>query len=178
MANEQRIALGGILTECNQFGGEPIDITWFERYELRHGDEVLDSDSGVVGGMLDVLRERGVGVAPLLFASTCPGGPLTVACYRPLKDELLQRLQEALPVDGVLLALHGAAAVAGGVDLEADLISAVREMVGQAVPIVATLDLHAHISPPMVAGADALVAWETYPHRDAFSTGQRAQVTF
>ena len=173
MTDKHRVALGAIFTECNQFGGEPIDLSWFERYELRRGREVLAAEDGVAGGMLSVLAARGVEVAPLLFASTCPGGPLTRACYDPLKEELLTRLNEALPVDGVLMPLHGAAAVEGGVDLEGDLLAAVRDVVGDAVPIVATLDLHAHISAQMMRAADGLVAWETYPHRDAFSTGER-----
>jgi len=169
----RRIALGGILTECNQFGGEPIDLSWFERYELKRGREVLEAEEGVVGGMLGVLGAQGVECIPLLFASTCPGGPLTTDCYTQLKEDLLTRLKEVLPVDGVLLPLHGAAAVEGGIDLEGDLIAAVRDLVGDGIPIVATLDLHAHISAQMVQAADALVAWETYPHRDAFSTGER-----
>lgn len=169
----QRVAIGAILTECNQFGGEPIDLSWFERYELRRGEEILEAEKGVVGGMLSVLADRGVEVVPLLFASTCPGGPLTADCYAQLKGELLGRLEAALPVDAVLLPLHGAAAVEGGIDLEGDLIEEIRARVGPKIPIVATLDLHAHVSKQMVKGVDALVAWETYPHRDAFSTGER-----
>ena len=151
----------------------PIGIEAFERYELRRGDEILRIDAGVVGGMLQVLRKHRAEVAPLLYASTCPGGLLTVSCYRQLKTELLDRLRAVLPVDGVLLPLHGAAVVEDLRDLEGDLIRAVREIVGPAVPIVATLDLHAHVTADMVCGADALVAWATYPHRDAFATGQR-----
>ena len=169
----QRVAIGAIFTECNQFGGEPIDLSWFERYELRRGSEILEADNGVVGGMLGILRDRQKEIVPLLYASTCPGGPLTAACYNQLKGELLDRLKNVLPVDAVLLPLHGAAAVAGGIDLEGDLITEVRALVGNEIPLVATLDLHAHISTEMVRGADALVAWETYPHRDAFSTGER-----
>ena len=169
----QRVAVGAIFTECNQFGGVPIDLSWFERYELRRGAEILSAESGVVGGMLGVLRDRGKQVVPLLYASTCPGGPLTTECYGLLKDELMTRLRQALPVDAVLLPLHGAAVVEGGIDLEGDIIGEVRAIVGEKIPIVATLDLHAHISSEMVEGADGLVAWETYPHRDAFSTGER-----
>ena len=143
------------------------------RYDLQYGGEMLGLDSGVVGGGLTALRESGCYIAPLLNASTCPGGYLTASCYGTLKGELLRRLRDALPVDGVLLLLHGAAAAEGLDDLEGDLIAAVRECVGEDVPIVATLDLHAHVSAAMVRCADALVAWETYPHRDAFSTGQR-----
>jgi microcystin degradation protein MlrC len=168
-----RVAIGSILTECNQLGGIPIDITSFERYDLHRGDAVLQIHSGVVGGMLEVLRERRVGVVPLLTASTCPGAYLTAACYAELKTDLLGRLTAALPVDGVLLPLHGAAVAENAPDLEGDLIRAVRQVVGPRVPIVGTLDLHAHVTAEMVREADALLAWETYPHRDTFTTGVR-----
>ena len=168
-----RVALGAIFTECNQFGGLPITLDWFQRYELRRGDDILASEGGVVHGMLQVLTERDAQPVPLLFASTCPGGHLTADCYQQLKSELVQRLRDALPVDGVLLPLHGAAVVEDLGDLEGDLIQAVRAVVGPDIPLVGTLDLHAHISAAMVEGADALVAWETYPHRDTASTGSR-----
>ena len=173
MKNRPRVALGSILTECNEFGGVPIDIGWFERYELCQGEEVLHVDAGVVGGMLQVMRECRAEMIPLIYASTCPGGPLTAECYTQLKTELLDRLSASLPVDGVLLPLHGAAAVENLGDPEGDLIKAVRAIVGEAIPIVVTLDLHAHVTADMVRFADGLIAWETYPHRDTFTTGVR-----
>ena len=173
MKSRSRIALGSILTECNEFGGVPIDIGWFERYELCRGEEVLQVDAGVVGGMMQVMRECGAEVVPLIYASTCPGGPLTAECYTQLKTELLDRLRASLPVDGVLLPLHGAATVENLGDPEGDLIKAVRTIVGNAIPIVVTLDLHAHVTADMVRFADGLIAWETYPHRDTFTTGVR-----
>ena len=173
MTPAYRVAIGGIFTECNQLGGMPIDISWFERYDLCRGDELLQHNSGVVGGMLQTLQKRRVSLLPLLYAGTCPGGALTSACYRQLKNELLNRLRATLPVDGLLLPLHGAATVEDVGDLEGDLLAAVRQIVGKNVPIVATLDLHAHVSAAMVRHADALLAWETYPHRDAFTTGVR-----
>ena len=169
----KRVAIGSILTECNQFGGSPIDIQCFERYELRRGTDVLKADTGVVGGMLQVLRENQVEIAPLLYASSCPGGPVIAECYAQLKTELIDRLSKAMPVDGVLLPLHGASVVEGIGDPEGNLIKAVRHITGSEVPIVATLDLHAHVTDEMIRFADALIAWETYPHRDAFTTGIR-----
>ena len=168
-----RVAIGSILTECNQLGGPRIDTGWFERYELCRGNEILAIDSGVVGGMLGVLAGRGGEPVPLLYASTCPGGMITSACYAQLKGELIERLRMSLPVDGVLLPLHGAAVAEDVHDVEGDLIAAVRELVGPVVPVVGTLDLHAHVTSDMVRGVDALLAWETYPHRDAFTTGER-----
>lgn len=169
-----RIALGGILTECNHLGGSPIDLDDFRRCELFRGDPIARIDTSVVGGMLQALREHHTNVVPLLYASSCPGGPLTSACYAELKHELLTRLRDAMPVDGVLMPLHGAATVDDVGDLEGDLLHAVRDTVGPDVPIVATLDLHAHVTHDMVRSADALVAWETYPHRDQLTTGRRS----
>ena len=167
------IAIGSIFLECNHFGGVRADRESFRRSELFFGDEVLDRNAGTVGGMLHVLRERSVEIRPLLVASACPSGPVTADCYRELKRDLLDRLRATLPVSGVLLALHGAAAVEGIGDLEGDLLAAVRDLVGSNIPVVATLDLHAHVTEAMVHNADVLIAWETYPHRDAFTTGER-----
>jgi len=167
------IAVGSIFIECNDFGGTLANLDTFRRSELLFGDEVRDVTEGVIGGMFDVLQNAGRGVAPLLVASACPSGPVTADCYTELKTQLLARLTESLPIDGVLLGLHGAAAAENAGDLEGDLLSAVRKIVGPNTAVVATLDLHAHITETMVTEADALVAWETYPHRDAFETGQR-----
>src|SRR6188768_2334461 len=150
-----RIAIGSIFTECNHFCEVPLTLADFERTELRRGEEVLKQSAGTVGGILHVLREQHSQIVPLLVASSCPGGPIAADCYARLKDELLQRLRLALPVDGVLLALHGAATAENADDMEGDLVEAVRYVVGTTIPIVTTLDLHAHVTEKMVQNADA-----------------------
>ena len=150
------IAVGGFLTECNHLGGMPIELEWFKRGELKLGVEVLQIRNGVVGGMLDVLRDKQARPVPLIFASACPGGLVTADCYRYLKSEVLERLKDAGPVSGVLLPLHGAMAAEGVPDPEGDLIRAVRGMVGERVPIVVSLDLHAQVTSEMVRYANAL----------------------
>ncbi len=174
MAARPRIAVGGILTECNHFGGLPIDISVYEASELLRDEEVLQATTSVLGGMLGGLRERGAEPVPLIFASACSAGPITRDCYQQLRGEWFQRLERAAPVDGLLLPLHGSALVEGLDDPEGDMIHAARDLVGPDVPVVATLDLHAHVTPEMVRHADALLAWETYPHHDQYTTGQRA----
>lgn len=178
-----KVAIGSLFTECNQLGGTPIDIAAFERYELRRGNAILELDEGSVGGMLNVLKKGStelssaepspVELVPLICASTCPGGYLTSECYHQLKSELIDRLKSNPNIDGVLLALHGAAMAEDVPDLEGDLLKAIRLFVGEKVPIVAALDLHAHVTAEMIHHADALLAWETYPHRDAYTTGER-----
>ena len=168
-----RIAVGSIFTECDHLVDTRMDIGYFERTELRRGSEVLLVSSGVVGGMVHTLREQNADIVPLLVASSVSGGPLTSECYRQLKSELLGYLEAAIPVEGVLLALHGSATATDVDDVEGDLLQAVRGLVGPAIPLVATLDCHAHVTQEMIHYADALLAWETYPHIDTYTTGVR-----
>jgi microcystin degradation protein MlrC len=111
---------------------------------------------------------------PLLFTSTIPGGALTDQCFTKFHDEIIQLIKQAGHLDGVLLLLHGAAVSVGVDDIEGELLQSVRKVVGDDIPIMVTLDLHAHITEKMVALSTALFGWETYPHMDSFTTGARA----
>jgi microcystin degradation protein MlrC len=87
---------------------------------------------------------------------------------------MIERLTQALPVDAVYLALHGAMVADGMPDVEGELLRQVRQLVGPKVPVVASLDLHTNITRQMVEQANALVLYHTAPHIDVFETGQRA----
>ena len=173
MERPHRVAVGSILTECNQFGGKIIERAEFARSQLARGNDVMSIKGGAVGGMLHTLQERNADTVPLVVASAYPGGPIDHECYAQLKADLLEDLSKALPVDGVLLALHGAAVSTEVDDVEGDLLAAARGIVGPDVPIVGTLDLHANVTTQMMHHADGLIAWETYPHVDPFTTGVR-----
>ena len=173
MSRSYRIAVGSILTECNEWVARTTELEDFKRTEFRRGPEILEASSGVVGGMLRILQQRNVEILPLISASACPGGLLSSHCYQHLRKELLEALKRFDAPDAVLLGLHGSASAVDLEDVEGDLLEAVRESVGSGVPVVATLDLHAHVTDTMVRSADALLAWETYPHRDSVETGAR-----
>ena len=70
------------------------------------------------------------------------------------------------PLDGILLALHGAMVTEIDDDGDGYVLQTVRQIVGPDVPVVATLDLHANISPRMVELANVLIGYDTYPHID------------
>ena len=76
-----------------------------------------------------------------------------------------------MPLDGVLLALHGAMVAEGELDAEADIVALARAIVGDKAPIVVLLDMHGNISPRLVELADALLAYDTNPHTDAYARG-------
>jgi microcystin degradation protein MlrC len=113
-----------------------------------------------------------VEVVPLVATRSVSGGPLSAACYADLRKRMLDAVTNSGPLDGVFLSLHGSMLADGEDDPEGDLLAAVRELVGEAVPIVATLDLHANITQRMVDHATALVAYTHYPHDDARTTGE------
>ena len=91
-------------------------------------------------------QERGWEVAESLIANAEPAGKTLRKVYEGFRDEILADLKAALPVDAVLLDLHGAMVADGYDDCEGDLIAAVRQVVGADVPIGVELDLHCHIS--------------------------------
>jgi len=168
-----RIGVGGIFIECNHFTAQLADRELFERAEWLNGEALLGKDTGVIGGMISVLLEAGYVPVPLFYASACPSGAIEAGVYDELKNELLRSLAQAGELDGVLLCLHGAGAAEKAPDMEGDLARDVRQRVGERVPIVGTLDLHAHVTAELLTQTDALLAWETYPHVDAFETGER-----
>ncbi|HWA20447.1 MAG TPA: M81 family metallopeptidase [Devosia sp.] len=95
-----------------------------------------------------------------------PAGPINRLAYEGLRDEILAQLQAAMPVDGVVLGLHGAMAADGYDDPEGDLLTRMRAIVGPDVLICAELDPHSHLTEKRVAAADFFVAFKEFPHID------------
>src|SRR5262249_10228892 len=127
-----------------------------------------------VGGFIDALDPAGVEIVPTVAANAVSSGPVTRATFDHVRDAVLERLTAAGPLHGVLLALHRAMVLEDAPDGAGELLAAVRKAIGPAVPLVATLDLHATITPRMVEEADALIGYDTYPHIDLYETGVKA----
>ena len=113
-------------------------------------------------------------MVPVLNLRAYPSGMVTRDTFETLVNELVDRIQAALPADGVLLDLHGAMVTEEFEDAEAEIVRRVRRLVGEAVPIVVTLDLHANISPALPAVAEAVIGFDTYPHIDMGDRGYEA----
>lgn len=160
-----RIAVGGIGHETNTFSTLRTSIEEF--HVVRGGGITDDAFWAEVGG-------GDVEWAPTLMATAAPHGLVEQSAYTGLRDELVERLRDAGPVDGVFLALHGAMEVEGIGDGESDLLRAVRETVGPDVLISASFDLHGNVAPEVVAALDIMTALRTAPHRDGAPTRRRA----
>jgi len=116
------------------------------------------------------VHEMGGEVVGRFNRAALPGGMVVRAAYESLRDELLGDVASQLPVDFLALNLHGAMVADGCTDCEGDVLAKIRDLVGSATPIVASLDPHAHLSAAMLANADVLVAYREYPHTDEAAT--------
>jgi len=158
-----RCAICGISQESNSFSRL---LAGPDEFRFSRGDEVL--------GDYVADAHPDIEWVPLLCARGTPFGPVSRALYEEAKSEILRGLQGAAPVDGVLMRLHGAMEVEDIGDGESDFVAAVREVGGDGVPIVASLDLHANMAPSVVAATNAMTAYRRAPHDDARETWHRA----
>jgi microcystin degradation protein MlrC len=178
---KMRIAIGSLMQETNSFVPVPTTLDTFRDYYLLYGDDMCTGYTEArteVPAFLDVLRQAGATPVPLLAGFAAAGGPLTRSTFDHLLNDLVVRLRGALPLDGVLLALHGAMTTEDNPDAEGTLLEAIRSVVGPAMPIGVSLDLHGHITPHMVEHATFLIGYQEYPHIDIYETGVRAARLF
>jgi microcystin degradation protein MlrC len=172
-----RVAVGQLWQESNTFNPLPTTRSDFKYLGVVRGPELVErmAETNELGGFIQSLRrwpERPE-IVGLVRLPAWPGGAATHDTFTWLRDELVGSLRKALPVDAVLLALHGSLTAEGVPDVEGEVLDALRHLLGPGVPLVATLDLHANITGRMVRAADALVLYHTAPHIDVFETGQR-----
>ncbi|MCY4230543.1 MAG: M81 family metallopeptidase [Alphaproteobacteria bacterium] len=165
-------------TETNTFSSMPTGMRTFEDTMLFHGNATRHPASAF-SLPLHVWRtaaeQRQGQVVESLAAFAQPAGLTVRKVYEGFRDEILRDLRAALPVDIVLLSMHGAMTAEGYEDCEGDLLACVREIVGPDVPVGGELDLHCSLTPKMVENADALVIFKEYPHIDV---GERAAELF
>lgn len=164
-----QIFTSALLTETNTFSDFDTTLDSFEEMGIVRGVIATDglSEVGqVVEQWRRLARHCGDEVHEGIYAIAQPAGPMRAADYASLRAELLASLRNAMPLDMVLLYLHGAMVAEGQDDCEGDLISAVRAIVGERCIIGVELDPHCHLSRAMTQGADAIVLMREYPHVD------------
>jgi microcystin degradation protein MlrC len=170
-----RIFAASIGTETNTFAPIPTALESFhESFYAAPGQH--PEDPKLCTAPLWVARRRAKAEGWTLIEGSCsfaePAGLVARAAYEHLRDEVLEQLRAALPVDGVLLGLHGAMVADGYDDCEGDLIERVRELVGAAVPIGVELDPHCHMTRKRVLNATLIICFKEFPHTDFVARGE------
>ena len=166
-----RVFLAALVHETNSFSPLPTTLRSFAEGGLHHrpGDELTFERARQSPGYGDALRVM-TDAGDDIVAGTCawaqPSGVVSRGVYEGLRDEVLEELRRAGPVDAVFLFLHGAMVAEGYPDCEGDLLSRVRPIVGDKVPVGVLLDLHGNVSDAMVQSGAIMVACKEYPHTD------------
>jgi microcystin degradation protein MlrC len=174
-----RIAVGGFLHETNTFA--PTKATYdafvhgggFPRMEL--GDSVLKNVRRInvgLAGFIEQAEIEGWDLVPTIFAAATPSAHVTDDAFERIATAMIDGLASAGKLDAVYLDLHGAMVTEHHDDGEGEILARVRKVIGDDIPLVASLDLHANVTPEMVDHADALIAYRTYPHVDMADTGR------
>jgi microcystin degradation protein MlrC len=176
-----RIAVGGFQHETNTFA--PQQATWddFVRADawppLLHGAELIAGVEGFnipISGAVKQLKEFGHELVPLAWASAPPASYVTTDAYERMWALFDADLKRAGHLDALYLDLHGAMVAEHTEDGEGEWLRRIRGIVGNDLPIVASLDYHANLTPDMARLATAMVGYRTYPHIDMAVTGRRA----
>ncbi len=177
------VFIAGFQHETNTFAPSLADWEAFNRGDAFpayiRGEAMQTQFTGVnipVGGFIDAAKRQGWKLWPSVWAGASPSSFVTREAFERIASDLLQDLAQALAqgVNAVYLDLHGAAVAEHADDAEGELLSRVRALIGENMPLVASLDLHANVTRRMLDVADALIAYRTYPHVDMAETGERA----
>lgn len=164
-----KIFTSALVTETNTFSAFPTTLGSFEELGIVRGpvpDDALSDVGPIVKQWRRLAGQYGDTVQEGIYAIAQPAGTVEAAAYRQLRGEILAALEQAMPVDMVLLFLHGAMVAEGVDDCEGELIAAVRALAGPACVIGVELDPHCHMSHAMASQADALILMREYPHID------------
>lgn len=164
-----KIFIAQLVTETNTFAPNPTGWENFEEHGIFRGDASSRDPKGR-GAYFAELRRLAEADGHEIVESVCtfaqPAGRTNRVVYESLRDEILAALRASMPVDAVVLILHGAMVADGYEDCEGDLLSCVREIVGPRIAIGAGLDLHCHFTTQMRVSANVIICFKEYPHID------------
>jgi toxic protein SymE len=169
-----RVAVAGLAHETSSYATDVVGPTDLEAFLRLRDDAIVQlahATHTYVSGMVTAADDLGVTVVPTYHASAWPSGTITRAAYDTLKTELVEAIASSLPLDGVCLDMHGAGVAEGVDDIEGDIATAVRVLVGPDVPIAGAFDLHGNATDAMAGALDGMFPVHLYPHTDVFERG-------
>lgn len=170
-----RLFTATLATETNTFSPIPTAAANFhEAFYAPPGEH--PARPNLCTAPLVVGRRRARAEGWTLIEGSCawaePAGTCTRAAYEGFRDEILNQLRAALPLDGILFGLHGAMVADGYDDCEGDLIARAREIVGPQVIIGVEHDPHCHLTAKRLRACDLLVTFKEFPHTDTIERAE------
>jgi microcystin degradation protein MlrC len=175
-----RIAIGGFQHETNTFAPSHSNFDDFVRGSgwppLLAGEQIFDGVKGMnlpIAGFIEQMGKTSHKLFPTVWAAASPSAQVTEDAFERICKMLTDGIRAAAP-DCVYLDLHGAMVAQHMDDGEGEILRRVRNVVGNRIPVVVSLDLHANVTRQMLELSDGMIAYRTYPHIDMAETGARA----
>ncbi|MEM6637178.1 MAG: M81 family metallopeptidase [Pseudomonadota bacterium] len=170
-----RVFCASIATETNTFSPLRTDFSDFLQSFYAPPGEHPETPT-LCSAVFPVLRARATAGEIDLIEGTAtwaePGGLVNAETWARLKGEVLDQLRAALPVDAVVLGLHGAMIAHGCTDCEGALIEEARQIAGPRATIGVTFDPHSHLSDKRTENADIITVFKEFPHTDFVETAE------
>jgi microcystin degradation protein MlrC len=170
-----RIFTASLATETNTFSPVPTDLNAFKAAFYAGPGEHPETPT-LCSSVVPILRRRGKAEGfTVIEGTSCwaePAGLIQRQTYEGLRDLILGELAAALPVDAVVLGLHGAMVAQGYDDPEGDLLARIRDLVGPGVLVAAEFDPHSHLTAKRVENLDLMAAFLEFPHTDFEERGE------
>jgi microcystin degradation protein MlrC len=171
-----RILTGTLMHETNTFNASPTKL---EDFKVLQGHELFEHEfwrgnAESTGGIIETLQAEGADVVPTVHAVAMVSGIVEDEAYVKIKQMVMDAVRSAGQIDGICFCLHGSMYTRGVQDPEGDLMKAIRELVGERLPIVCALDMHATITEELLQSVNAFTVFRTAPHTDRYDCGVRA----
>lgn len=175
MSNQLRIGVVGVYHETNTFA--PAQTHWndFQHCFTLGRDAFMDlfeHTRTTMGGVIAASEEEKVSLIPGLYTSATPSGIVSEDAAQLILEQLTRSIVPDL--DGMVVILHGAMVSEQSFDMESAILEAIRNVIGEQIPIAVTVDLHANLGGKMAQLCNLLVGYDTYPHIDACERGEEA----
>ncbi|WP_291299134.1 M81 family metallopeptidase [Elioraea sp.] len=170
-----RLAVARFWFEGNSFSPVPTTEAAFRAREWVSGAGALATYAGSateLGGIAAFLAATPGWTAEVIHAASAqPGGPLAAGLVDAWLAPVTERLSRG-DYDAVYLSLHGAACAEDDVAPDLTIVRAIRAASG-GVPLGASFDMHANLSPETAGLLDCASAYRTHPHVDMAETAGR-----
>jgi microcystin degradation protein MlrC len=171
-----KIGILSVFHETNTFSPIATDKDNFEKNTWLTGPDIIKAFAGTrtpIGGLLDIISERGHEALPLFAAHATPAGVVTSDVFAEIRLNVRKQLKSNPQIEAIALELHGAHIVEGVDDPEAILCAEIRELIG-AKPLAIVTDFHANMTPERLKSATIWSGYRTNPHVDTYEAAIRA----
>ncbi|MCE9531793.1 MAG: M81 family metallopeptidase [Planctomycetes bacterium] len=166
------IAIGGIMHESNTFAPQAADRTRFAEGSMSSGPDMLPVWKDAYhefGGFIGGAEKYGYSIVPTVMAWANPAGPVADDIFDEIVDGIITAAKKQ-PIDGLLIALHGAMVTGKHLSGDTEVLRRIREAFPK-IPMAVSFDYHGNLSPKMAEYADIIVGYQTYPHIDQRQRG-------